>query len=97
MLHREVDVDALRVACDLDAVAERRDRAMRPAAAAVLGEMLVTIPGTVVDAVFVTPRELVREVRHERCEVVRMRGVLALNPVGTLSLQVPNGAALRAI
>ena len=36
MLHGQVDVDALGAARDLDAVAERRDRAVRPARAAIL-------------------------------------------------------------
>ncbi len=36
VLHRQVDVDALRLACDLDAVTQSRDRSVRPARSAVL-------------------------------------------------------------
>ena len=90
VLHRKIDVDTDTTASDLDAIGEGREGTVRPTAAAILGEMLVAISGTVVDPVLVAPRELVGEVLHERREVVEVRRVLALNPVRALGLQVPN-------
>eukprot|EP00968_Pinguiococcus_pyrenoidosus_P005381 scaffold344_cov235-Pinguiococcus_pyrenoidosus.AAC.7 len=60
-LHAQVDVDALGAACDLDAVGQRAQRAMRPARAAVLRQMLVQVLREVVHAVHVAPAEALRK------------------------------------
>merc|ERR1719231_617982 len=62
MLDGDVDVDALGTARDLDAVAERRDGAVRPARAAVLRDVLVAAHGAKVGAVDVAPVPLGGEV-----------------------------------
>ena len=50
MLDRWIDVDALGAAGDLDPVAQSRHRAVRPAGATVLRDVLVARHGAVVDA-----------------------------------------------
>lgn len=62
VLHGEVDVDALGLAGDLDAVTESGDSAVSPAGAAVLGDVLVARASAVVDAVLVAPGESLGEV-----------------------------------
>merc|ERR1740130_967624 len=57
VLHREVDVDALRVARDLDPISQRRDGAVVPAGAAVLRDVLVAAHREIVHTVLVAPRE----------------------------------------
>mmetsp|Transcript_66642 Transcript_66642/g.146071 ORF Transcript_66642/g.146071 Transcript_66642/m.146071 type:complete len:273 (+) Transcript_66642:200-1018(+) len=69
VLHRQVDVHALRLARDLNAIAKRRDGAMGPAAAAVLGDVLVARHSAVALAILVAPGEI-RWHRHGLQEFV---------------------------
>ena len=62
VLDGDVDVDALAASCNLNSVAERRDGAVCPAAAAVLRDVLVTGHGAVVDTILVAPVERVRDI-----------------------------------
>ena len=61
VLNGQVDIDALALACDLDAIAESGDRSVSPAGAAVLWNVLVQGFGAVVDAFVVAPGEVGRE------------------------------------
>ena len=62
VLHSEVDVDALRLACDLDAVAQGRHRRVGPARPTVLRDVLVQVLRQVAGSVHVTPCEVGGEV-----------------------------------
>jgi len=61
VLDRQVDVDSLSLACDLDAVTQGTHGAMGPAASTVLGNVLVERLGQEAGAVDVAPVPLVRE------------------------------------
>mmetsp|Transcript_24068 Transcript_24068/g.72317 ORF Transcript_24068/g.72317 Transcript_24068/m.72317 type:complete len:382 (-) Transcript_24068:8-1153(-) len=73
------DVDALRAAGDLDAVRERRDRAVGPAGPTILRDVLVPRDRAIVDTVLVAPIELVGEVPRRLPQelIVRVRRVSA--------------------
>mmetsp|Transcript_80414 Transcript_80414/g.127006 ORF Transcript_80414/g.127006 Transcript_80414/m.127006 type:complete len:381 (-) Transcript_80414:46-1188(-) len=58
VLHRQVDVHAVALARDLDAIAQCRDGAVGPAAAAVLRNVLVARHRAVVPAALVAPGEI---------------------------------------
>mmetsp|Transcript_24948 Transcript_24948/g.77571 ORF Transcript_24948/g.77571 Transcript_24948/m.77571 type:complete len:298 (+) Transcript_24948:530-1423(+) len=58
VLDGELDVRALGLARNLDAVAKGRDRAVRPTRTAILGDMLVQGGRAVVHAILVAPAEL---------------------------------------
>ena len=72
VLHRQVDVDALGFARDLDAVAECGDRSVGPAASAVLRHMLIPVLGGVADAIDVSPVERLGELFCTKELLVRL-------------------------
>jgi len=61
VLDRQVDVNALSLAGNLDTITKSRHSAVSPAAAAVLGNVLVTRHGAEVGAVQVAPGECLRK------------------------------------
>mmetsp|Transcript_24067 Transcript_24067/g.72312 ORF Transcript_24067/g.72312 Transcript_24067/m.72312 type:complete len:382 (-) Transcript_24067:8-1153(-) len=73
------DVDAPPAAGDLDAVRERRDRAVGPAGPTILRDVLVPRDRAIVDTVLVAPIELVGEVPRRLPQelIVRVRRVSA--------------------
>mmetsp|Transcript_79550 Transcript_79550/g.223134 ORF Transcript_79550/g.223134 Transcript_79550/m.223134 type:complete len:201 (+) Transcript_79550:834-1436(+) len=70
VLHRRVDVDALSAPRDLHAVRQGGDGAVRPAAAAVLWDVLIARHAAVVHAVLVAPVEAVGELGPTQAQPV---------------------------
>mmetsp|Transcript_133486 Transcript_133486/g.285427 ORF Transcript_133486/g.285427 Transcript_133486/m.285427 type:complete len:219 (-) Transcript_133486:106-762(-) len=77
VLDGEGDVDALSLPGDLDAVPQGRDGPVRPARAAVLGNVLVPGDGAIVHAILVAPVEVLGHLFIPQELLVRVRRIPA--------------------
>ena len=96
VLHSEVDVDALRLACDLDAVTKGRRSTVCPARPTVLRDVLVQVLCQVAHTVHVTPGEVRRQVCGLHVRVRECAHDMGLDTRSSLLLTCPHeGLLLR--
>jgi len=97
VLNRQVNVDTLCLSGNFDAVSKSRNRAMRPAASAVLRYVLISTHRGIVDAIDVSPVPCLWNLSVAKKGLVRLfgvnSGIFKVESIIPFGLRIPDSAA----